>query len=191
MRPTFLAAVGFSTAASLFALLGCGSAYVLRPPEATLAVRGCASSGEHGIGRGAYAGALRIGPLSLTNLANPQAIQGIGHGEDNRYPVLESIALLRAGHQVAVSVAPRERSSVGLLYDKSKFRDDGLYRPSELNAEVVFRACKNSSFNRGISQFDGGVVVSRPLCVELDFRIDTDTRLFRQRIAYGRRCSGR
>ena len=64
-----------------------------------------------------------------------------------------------------------ERSYVGLIYDPSKFRDDGSYRIADLDWVVRFEACKNPRFNHGLSQFDGGIVVAGRRCFTLDFYI--------------------
>jgi hypothetical protein len=60
---------------------------------------------------------------------------------------------------------------VALIYDTSKFRDDGAYRIRDLDSVVRFEACKNPRFNHGLSQFDGGVVVAGRRCFTLDFYI--------------------
>jgi hypothetical protein len=173
---------------ALLLALGCGSGHARHAAAVTAAVRDCASSGQHGLAGPPYPGALRVGPLSLSNLADPKAIQGIAPPMGGRYPALESIAVLAAAHEATVTVPMRERSTVGLLYDKSQFRDDGLYLVGALDASIRFTACKAPSFNGGVSQFDGGLVVSRPQCVELDFQVDSDPRTVRRYIAYGRPC---
>jgi hypothetical protein len=75
------------------------------------------------------------------------------------------IAIVRAGAVVELTLPRREWRSVGLLYDPSKFRSDGTYRVRDLARSVEFRSCRQKSFNHGVSQFDGGFVVSRRQCV--------------------------
>jgi hypothetical protein len=75
------------------------------------------------------------------------------------------IAIVTAGGQPTRSLPRSEWATVGLLYDPSKFRSDGAYRIRDLDQIVRFRACRSPSFNHGVSQFDGGFVVSRPQCV--------------------------
>lgn len=65
---------------------------------------------------------------------------------------------------------------MGLLYDPNKFRDDGLYRIRDLDQVVRFRACKPPSFNHGVSQFDGGFVVTRKQCVHFTVSIPSGRR---------------
>ncbi len=180
-----------TTALALAVGLGCGSDGP-RPPASSklvaVAVRDCSSSGEHGLAGSTYRNSLRVGPLTLTNLKDAKAIEGLDPPIGGRYPALEAIAVLRAGNEVTVTVPARERSTVALLYDKSKFRDDGLYYVPELDSGVVFKACKDASFNRGVSQFDGGLVVTRRQCIELDFRLGSHARAVRRYVAYGRPC---
>ena len=80
--------------------------------------------------------------------------------------------MIGAGAVVTVAVPASERSYVGLIYDTSKFRDDGSYRIADLDWVVPFEACRDPRFNHGPSQFDGGMVVAgRRCCLTLDFYI--------------------
>jgi hypothetical protein len=83
----------------------------------------------------------------------------------DRYGAYEIIAIVKAGTRPTLRLPRSEWASVGLLYDPSKFRDDGAYRIRDLDQVVRFRACRSPSFNHGVSQFDGGFVVTRPQCV--------------------------
>ena len=60
-----------------------------------------------------------------------------------------------------------EWGSVGLLYNPAQFRDDGAYLLKNTTHAVRFRACTSVRFNGGVSQFDGGLVVTRPQCVRV------------------------
>jgi hypothetical protein len=84
---------------------------------------------------------------------------------------VEDIALIKAGAVVTVEVPPAERSYVGLIYDTTKFRDDGAYRIRDLESIVRFEACKNQGFNGGFRQFDGGLVVAGRRCFTLNFYV--------------------
>jgi hypothetical protein len=94
------------------------------------AVRDCASSGQHGVTDQSLRQALAIGPIFLGGLGAELSRSGLGQtrGVRGRYPVLESIAVLKAGATAVVAVPPDQRGDVALIYDKSKFRNDGLYR---------------------------------------------------------------
>jgi hypothetical protein len=152
-------------------------------------VRDCSSSGQHGLGYAFHHGALRIGPLSLGDLGDPGAITAVAPLVGSRFPALESIAVLQAGHEATVMVPQRERATVALLYDKSRFRDDGLYSLRGMASTVAFKACGDPSFNHGVSQFDGGLLVTRPQCLELDFTFDGSSRMVRRYVPFRRSCA--
>lgn len=121
--------------------------------------------GSGGLAAGYRRRALILGPLALGNLRTYTARQPLPGEVDGRYGAYEVIAIVNAGTAPVLSLPRSEWSTVGLLYDPSKFRDDGAYRIRDLDQLVRFRACRATSFNHGVSQFDGGFVVSRPQCV--------------------------
>jgi hypothetical protein len=115
-----------------------------------------------------------------------------------RFWALESIAVIEAGASVTVAVpasersyVESERSYVALIYDKSKFRDDGAYRIRDLDWVVRFEACKDPHFNHGISQYDGGVVVAERRCFTLDFYIQGRAGKIERRVPARARCPAR
>jgi hypothetical protein len=119
--------------------------------------------------------------LGRTGLQQTRAVRG-------DYPVLESIVELQAGATVILSVARDQRRDVALICDKSKFRDDGLYRIGNLDSVVRFQACKDLAFNNGISQFDGGIVVAHRRCFSLDFYIAGNKRRITRRLPLRAGC---
>jgi hypothetical protein len=154
------------------------------------AARDCASSGQHGLTRQSLQQSLVVGPIRLGGLG--AELRGTGlpqtrsvHGG---YPVLEAIATLKAGATVVLAVPRAERRYVALVYDKSKFRDDGLYRLRSLDSAVRFEACRDPAFNHGISQFDGGIVLARRRCFSLDFWVAGDKRRITRRLPLGAHC---
>jgi hypothetical protein len=164
--------------AALVILAGCSSGSsrsiatvkTISPPTAVLhpalppgtptpsAVRDCASSGQHGVTAESLHQALVVGPMSLGGLGSELTRRGLEsqRGIDGRFLSLEAIAVVKAGSTVVLSVPRAERDRVALIYDKSKFRNDGLYRVGDLDFVVRFEACGDPAFNQGISQFDGG-----------------------------------
>lgn len=118
--------------------------------------------------------ALIFGPLALGNLRTYTADQSLPGQGAGRYGAYEVIAIVNAGATLVLSLPRSEWRTVGLLYDPRKFRDDGLYRIQDLAHVVRFRACESPSFNHGVSQFDGGFVVTHPQCVH--FLVSTPSR---------------
>jgi hypothetical protein len=158
-------------------------------PTATT-VRGCESSGQHGVGPTSYAGSLIVGPISLGGLGSELAhtLLAQPRSSGGRYPALESIAILKAGTKVVLAIPRAERGAVALIYDKGKFREDGLYRVRDLDQVVRFEACRDPAFNHGISQFDGGIVVVGRRCFSLDLYVAGMPRRLTRRLPIGARC---
>jgi hypothetical protein len=108
---------------------------------------------------------LVLGPLVLGDLREYTARQPLPGEVAGRFGAYEVIAIVQAGTRPTLSLPRSEWSTVGLVYDPSKFRDDGAYRIKDLDQVVLFRACRSRRFNHGVSQFDGGFVVSHKQCV--------------------------
>jgi hypothetical protein len=164
-----------------------------RAPNAQV-VRSC-DAHHTGVGFGGVSAesqrqALRVGPLSLGSLRTIRLSQlpALRPGQQRVYP-LESIAVIDAGAVATVAVPASERRFVGLIYDQDKFRPDGRYRLRDLDWVVRFEACQDPSFNHGLSQYDGGVVVAGRRCFHLDFWTGSRSRKVRRRVPAGGRCA--
>jgi hypothetical protein len=133
---------------------------------------------------------LVVGPIRLGGLGAELTRSGLPQtrGVHGGYPVLEAIVTLEAAATVVLSVPPAERGYIALVYDKSKFRDDGLYQVRNLDSVVRFEACRDRAFNHGISQFDGGIVLASRRCFSLDFWVAGDKRRITRRLPVGGNC---
>lgn len=171
------------TAAVLGVTALCGCAATGGQPPRTF-VRNCRNGvGYGGVTRYSQSQALHVGPLALGALGSlTLASLDPARPGQTRFGALEDVAVIRAGAVVTVEVPRSEHSYVGLIYDPSKFRDDGAYRVRDLDPAVRFEACKNARFNHGYSQFDGGIVVAGRRCVTLDFYIRGDPRTITRRL---------
>ncbi|MEA2428126.1 MAG: hypothetical protein QOF37_1754 [Thermoleophilaceae bacterium] len=164
-----------------------GTAPSASPPPPATVVRRC-DARHPGVGYGGMTGiaerqSLRVGPAMFGGLRALQLSQLPDRPSSQaRYVAIESIVFVTAGHSVTVAVPPPERRFVGLIYDQGKFRDDGAYRIDDLDQEARFVACKDPHFNRGLSQYDGGVVVAGRRCFTLDFYIQGSPRKIERRI---------
>jgi hypothetical protein len=162
--------LALTLAVALGALTACGGAS--SHPEArsvpSVVVRSCSMVGFGGLRPGWRRRALIFGPLAFGDLREYTAGQPLPGRIGRRYGAYEITAIVQAGAQPVLSLPNSEWSSVGLLYDPSKFRDDGAYRLRDLDQVIRFRACRSRTFNHGVSQFDGGFVVTRRQCVHFE-----------------------
>lgn len=148
-----------------------GLTLVAAAPHATV-VRRCDQQ-HTGVGYGGLTGlasrqALHVGPLALSALGTFALDQLVpGYRRVKRYGPIESIAVIDAGATATVAISRPDRAFAGLLYDQRKFRDDGLYRVRDLDAVVRFEACSDRSFNHGVSQYDGGLVIAGRRCITI------------------------
>lgn len=148
------------------ALAGCGGSSPTRDAaKPAVALRTCSMVGFGGLARDYRSRALVYGPLALGNLRAYSAAQPLPPTLHGRHGAYEVIAIVTARARPVLALPRSEWPTVGLLYDPAKFRDDGVYRLQDLDQVVRFRACPRASFNHGVSQFDGGFVVTRPQCV--------------------------
>jgi hypothetical protein len=127
--------------------------------------------GFGGLAAGYRRRALVLGPLALGNLRTYTPTQALPGTLNGRYGAYEVIAIVSAGATPVLSLPRSEWATVGLLYDPDKFRSDGAYRLRDLDQVVRFSACKSRSFNHGVSQFDGGFVVTRKQCVHFQVAV--------------------
>jgi hypothetical protein len=151
------------------------------------AVRTCSMVGSGGLAANYRRRALVLGPLALGGLRTYSPRTPLPPARGARRGAYEVIAILAAGADVTITIPRYERSTVALIYDPGKFRDDGLYRVADLDHTMRLVACRSRRFNHGVSQFDGGFVVTRPQCVRL--RVATSSgRSYRGRFPAGAPC---
>jgi hypothetical protein len=116
-----------------------------------------------------------FGPLAFGNMRSFRANQPLPsrrrHGRHEQFGAYEVIAILNATTSATVRIPPAERRTVALIYDPNKFKSNGWYRLRNLDHQVRFVACKSRNFNHGVSQFDGGFMVTTPQCVRFDVRV--------------------
>jgi hypothetical protein len=131
-----------------------------------------------------------VGPFALVWIRDAAHVPAsrIRSAYEQGHGAFKVLALVKLGHEATVAVPAFERRHVALLYDRSKF----AARQTVANGEpvVTFRACRSSGQGTAswsaATQFNGGIVVDRPLCVTLDVRIrGSATRRIRAAFARG------
>jgi hypothetical protein len=169
MRQQRLTARVLQLAVAGVLIVGCEGGSSRRAAAAAspaVTVRTCSMVGFGGLAPDWRRRALIFGPLALASLRDYTAERPGPPGRIGKlYGAYEIIAIVNAGATPVLSLPRSEWRTVGLLYDPSKFRNDGAYRIQDLARVVRFCACKSPSFNRGVSQFDGGFVVTHAQCV--------------------------
>ena len=127
-----------------------------------------------------------IGPLALIGArynANRRRDGFGGHGY--KLPVT-----LLANKRATLSVPPRWRGKVGLIYtlaDQRRAWEKGVRGAPRA---VRFDACASAE-PRARSGWPGGIVVDRPRCATLIVRVAGEIDEFRARVPLGRRCHQR
>lgn len=137
------------------------------------ATRTCSTAGSAGVPSQYRRHALIVGDVVLGGLRDLSARTDASVTKGERHGAIESILVIPAGAEVTLSVPAQERDVVGLIYDGRKFRDDGAYRIADLDSSFRFIACRDRSFNHGLSQFDGVYVVAGRRCVQIDVAVPT------------------
>jgi hypothetical protein len=166
-------------------LTACGGSTA---PAASVTVRTCSEVGFGGLAANYRERALVLGPLALGNVRTYEASQPLPGHVGKRYGAYEIIAIVRHGAKVTIRLPRSEWTTVGLLYDPSKFRDDGAYLIKDMAQVARLEACRSSSFNHGVSQFDGGFVVTRPQCVH--FTVTAGGRTYAGEFPAAATCRG-
>jgi hypothetical protein len=154
-------------------IAGCASGgHERKIQKRQIAQRTCGTSGTGGFTQEYRSHALLEGPVSLGALRGVTPTAYAPVEQNGRFGSIESIVVVAAGAQATLTVPASERGTIGLLYDGARFRSDGAYRLSDLDSSVRFLACRDKRFNRGVSQFDGGYVVTRRQCVQLRLSVE-------------------
>jgi hypothetical protein len=123
------------------------------------------------------------GPIAFIGLNGDSQLaprQLRAHG--GKYNAVKVLAVLKQGWQVTVTVPGSERGSAALLYNPDAFSPGPPYPFSAGDPVVTFPNCggTQSSWGAG-TQFNGGLLVRRPMCVHLDITaVHGSARLTRQ-----------
>ena len=146
-------------------------------------VRPCASSVWGELGPVTPRTDVVAGPIAFIGLngySQPAPRQPPAHG--GKYNAVKVLAVVKAGWQVTVTVPGSERGDAALLYNPDAFSPGGPYPLSAGEPVVTFPNCggTHNSWSAG-TQFNGGLLVRRPMCVHLDITaVRGSARLTRQ-----------
>lgn len=131
------------------------------PAEVTGFTRGCGTnvSGDLGPKKEWQRSSVIVGPFALVWIRQYTAAGAMNFSQ----PVAKVLALVKQGHQVALSVPKDERRDVTLIYNPSE--GTALW---DGDPDVTFQACDhgNTSWGRA-TQFNGGIYVTKPMCLKL------------------------
>lgn len=148
-------------------------------------VRPCAPAVHGELGpvtarRDAIAGPIAFIGLNSYSRLGPSQL----HAHGGKYNAVKVLAVVRQGWQVTVSVPGPERGNVALLYDPDAFPAGPPYPFSAGEPLVTFPNCSGtqSSWAAG-TQFNGGLLVRKPMCVDLDISAVRGATRLRQKIA--------
>ena len=128
---------------------------------------------------------LVVGPLALMGGTFTDAGTVREHG-GNKFPLL-----VKAGHKVTVTIAPRGRRMAGLAYGPQRGGERTL---RDSHASVTFVACRrgrtsgSSADGVAVTFWSGFVVARAPACVPLEITVDREPSPRRVGLSLGRRC---
>jgi hypothetical protein len=156
-------------------------------------VRGCGSEVLGDLGKHPTTGAVVAGPIMFVGLVGardllPKDLVAAGGGH---YSV-KVLVVVKQGWRAAVSVPPPQRTKARLLYDPSVFPSGPPYKLRQGESIVTFASCTGGGTSwADATQFNGGIIVTGPLCLHL--RIETsgpvpESRSISAPIAGGASC---
>jgi hypothetical protein len=135
-------------------------------------VRGCGSEVLGDLGKHPTKGAVVAGPIMFVGLVGardllPKDLVAAGGG----YYSVKVLVVVKQGWRAAVSVWPTQRTKARLLYDPSVFPSGPPYKLRQGEPVVTFAACTDGGTSWGeATQFNGGIIVTGPLCLRLQVR---------------------
>jgi hypothetical protein len=122
-----------------------------------------------------------VGPLAFVALREYASLPAGDYApRGDRFPALKVLAVLDRGQTVTVAVAADQRPHAVLIYDASKWTADGYLPLRAGDPAVTFIACKV-----GDTQFNGGFLVDRPRCLDLEVWVADAARPRPVRVSFG------
>jgi hypothetical protein len=122
-----------------------------------------------------------VGPLAFVALREYASTPASDYApRGDRFPALKVLAVLERGQTVTVAVTADQRPHAALIYDASKWTADGYLPLRAGDPAVTFIACKV-----GDTQFNGGFLVDRPRCLDLEVWVADATRPRPIRVSFG------
>ena len=170
-------------------IAGCGgksnssSTYSTTATQLSLTVRGCKTAVYGQLARRWRFSPLtvRVGAVSFLygrsyRSVPARELRGSGSGAARRYWSQKVLAVVDRGAITTVVIPERERGQVSLQYESSV--PEPPYRISQGTTAVKFEACPYAA-----TQFNGGFIVARPRCVQID--VHQNRQLNRAWIPFG------
>jgi hypothetical protein len=191
-RAVIVALTGFCVI-TLALIAAAGRSHASSSPPAL--VRSCDTRVEGGAPPTRFAGPTDVvaGPIAFTGLARVADPGAFRRSRMHGVYVVKAAARVRAGQVVTLVVPPGYRTRASLSYSRSRLRSvsDGV-------SAVRFEACPSNepAFSyRGTvgawTGFNGGFLVSRPLCLPVEVWVEGRQTPLRKLLSFGKgRCSG-
>lgn len=109
-----------------------------------------------------------------------------GHGFSARFSSLDAAVTVSTIGRVTVSIPASQQAHARLLFDRSRFGNAG-YRLSDGSGSYTFIGCKSP-----YTRYEGGFIVTKPGCVDLEVRIARRGLVERGRLQFGtRHCASK
>jgi hypothetical protein len=157
-------------------------------------VRSCGSEVLGDLGAHPTKGAVVAGPIMFVGLVGarnlfPKDLVAASGG----YYSVKVLVVVKEGWRAAVSVSPPQRTKARLLYDPSVFSTGPPYKLRQGEPAVTFAACTGGGTSwADATQFNGGILVTGPLCLRLQVKTagaTTASQTIRAPIGQGASCT--
>lgn len=129
-------------------------------------VRSCDSRVYGPLGRGWRSRSVVVGPIAFVGASGYEDYRPRDLVAGRRHHTVKVLVVVASGETVIVKVAPQAIGRASLAYDPADF---DLERVDRGHSAVRFSACPEGTTLTGRSgtQFNGGIVVSKPGCIPL------------------------
>jgi hypothetical protein len=131
----------------------------------------CASA-DAGLPGGYERSSVVVGPVALYPARDyahlpADAFRARVRGRERRYTPIEATVRVAGPQSAMLRIPSSERRHLRLMFDRSRFRDDGLYLLSAGADRATFGGCKGSA-----RVFHGGFLATRRGCFAVDVDLD-------------------
>lgn len=156
-----------------------------RPAAAVSSFTRDCSTAVRGVDVAGRPGGVKVGPVIFAGMGSAADLDAADFdpAADGRFPALKFVTQVeaRGKSSLLLQVVSEGNAQVALLYEIGRYNSEGLYAIEDGTSSVRFVPCED----RPSTQFNGGLIVSGPTCVELTVMDERGEVLGRRRLPFG------